>query len=359
MIKDLIKNKTPKQKATIKGKEIAKIDFSGEYISQKYGVKIDIQNVKAIEGGIEVFAKAWRKNKQLGFGKDGSVEIERFLIYNPPILVSDPNGTILREWTNKNGILHEYKYIEDLAKATRQDLAHTISLVGKENTNVTRGKTGNTTTTFRPAAGTNSPVDGSVGNSGTVYATVHDAGTGATATPTNTAVSAEHDKQGTDFIIERIITLFDTSSLGTDTIDSAVYSLEGNAKNDTLSDSARVVTSNPASNSDIVTSDYDFNDFGTTALAPDKTVASWSTSAFNDYTLNATGEATIDKGGITKIGLRMVLDVNDTSPSPAGSSFVGAFMADQGGSGTTQDPKLVVEHTAVSAEPAIFFGNNF
>jgi hypothetical protein len=54
MIENLLQNKTSKEKANIKGLEIAKIDFRGEHISSQYGVKIDIQSIKAIEGGVEV-----------------------------------------------------------------------------------------------------------------------------------------------------------------------------------------------------------------------------------------------------------------------------------------------------------------
>ena len=100
MIIDLLKNKSSKEKANIKGQEIAKIDFRGKDTSQEYGVTLDIQSIKAIEGGVEILARAWKGNKQFGFGKNGSVEIERFKIYNPPILVPDSNGAIVRESTD-------------------------------------------------------------------------------------------------------------------------------------------------------------------------------------------------------------------------------------------------------------------
>ena len=47
MIENLLKNKTAKEKANIKGLEIAKVDFRGVHNDAKYGVKIDIQNIKA------------------------------------------------------------------------------------------------------------------------------------------------------------------------------------------------------------------------------------------------------------------------------------------------------------------------
>ena len=78
-----------------------RVSFSGSIVD------IEILEVKVIEEGIEVLARAWGIDGDvIGFGKDGSVEIERFKIYNPPILVEDPiNGSIIRE--NINSITKE------------------------------------------------------------------------------------------------------------------------------------------------------------------------------------------------------------------------------------------------------------
>ena len=107
--------------------------------------------------GIELFAKAWKGGKQLGF-LDGTVEIERFRIYNPPVLVDDPNGDIIREWTDEEtGELKQRKLKYDPTQAIKNSLAHTISLVAKDGKDIIKGKVGNTTSTFYPAVG-----DGSV-----------------------------------------------------------------------------------------------------------------------------------------------------------------------------------------------------
>src|SRR3990167_1737916 len=94
---NILQNKNSKEKSQIKSLEIAKLKHSGVYNGIQHGTKIEIiGEVKAIEingqHGIELFARAWRGTQQLGFGSDGSVEIERFRIFNPPILVDDPNG---------------------------------------------------------------------------------------------------------------------------------------------------------------------------------------------------------------------------------------------------------------------------
>ena len=89
MIEKLLKNKDGKQKAKIKAKEICKVNHIGK--TKRGNLEVKIISIKEIEGGIEVMARAWKKGKQLGFGKDGSVDIERFNIYNPPVLVEDDN----------------------------------------------------------------------------------------------------------------------------------------------------------------------------------------------------------------------------------------------------------------------------
>jgi hypothetical protein len=92
-------NKTPKEKANLKGREIAKIKKLAR--TKRKGFDIEIVKTKAIEGGVEVFIKAWKDGKQVGFGKDGTVEIERVRLFNPPILVADKSGDVVREWTDE------------------------------------------------------------------------------------------------------------------------------------------------------------------------------------------------------------------------------------------------------------------
>ena len=156
MIKDLFLNKNSKEKSQIKSFEIAKLKHSGIYDSLQYGTKIEIiGEVKAIEingqHGIELFARAWRGTQQLGFGADGSVEIERFRIFNPPILVDDPNGTIIREWTDIiTKEIKQRKLREDPIEAIRQVISHNAKIVGKDNGKIVTGKVGNTTSTFFP-----------------------------------------------------------------------------------------------------------------------------------------------------------------------------------------------------------------
>ena len=359
MINKLLTNKTAKEKADIKVKEIAKLKHSGRFI--RGDLEIEIIDLKAIGGAVELFARAWENGKQLGFGKDGSVEIERFIIHNPPILVDDPNGTIIREWTEKDGTIKQRKLREDPKEAILQSLAHTISVVGKDGANIVKGKVGNTTSTFYPDADPETTsMDGDVFRSGTneTWATMRDgAGTGDDGAIRNPQINARLETGTSGYsTLARSIILFDTSSIpDTDTIDSATMSVYGatdSANNWTIDFAINIYTSTPASNTAIATADY--IQVGTTAQATARVFSAFSASAYNDFVLNATGLGNISKTGITKFGMRIVHDADNTEPTFEASKdcLIKANSADQ--TGTANDPKLVVVHSAVATHRGFF-----
>lgn len=154
--------------------------------------------------------------------------------------------------------------------------------------------------------------------------------------------------------LRRGVFLFDTSSLGSPaSISAAVLSLRGTDKSDGLSASPtiNIYSSAPASNTDLVAGDFD--SLGSTEFATSVTYASWTTSGYNDFTLNASGIANIDKTGISKFGARNAnYDVANVAPTWA-STQLSYFSFDTAeGTGTTNDPKLVVTYSA--APPLTF-----
>jgi len=178
-IDSVLASKTQKEKVKTKTKELAKVKFNDKFI--KKGIEVEIiGDIEEIEGGIQYFARAWKDGKPLGFGKDGTVEIERFRIYNPPILVDDANGDIIREWIDEDTdelVQRKLKY--DPMEAIKQDLTHTISLVGLNGKDIIEGKVGNTTTTLRSVAGVVSPADGRIGvhSANDVFSTIRTSST--------------------------------------------------------------------------------------------------------------------------------------------------------------------------------------
>jgi len=147
-IYDSITGKNSTERANIKSQEFSKIGSVSRVIENKYGFEIEVQSISKIEGGIEILARAWDKGSPVGFG-DGTVEMERFKIYNPPIMVPDPLGTYERVFvTDERTIIQRFR--EDPEAALLQTLAHTISIIGKDGSKIVKGRIGNTTSTFFP-----------------------------------------------------------------------------------------------------------------------------------------------------------------------------------------------------------------
>jgi hypothetical protein len=67
-----------------------------------------------------------------------------------------------------------------------------------------------------------------------------------------------------------------------------------------------------------------------------------TSTGYKDMRLNATGIGWINKTGYTKFGIRLSNDTDDSAPTAR--NYVHLYMSEQ--TGTTNDPKLVVEHSA-------------
>ena len=345
MIRDLIKNKTAKEKANIKGQEIAKIASVARTNVKFSGADYDIEVIEmnSIEGGVSLFARAWRSDgSQVGFGKDGTVDLERFRVINPPILVDNSNGTIIRTSTDSiTGEVHRIKLREDLKLATLHDLAHTIKVTDtKPRGKVISGKRGSTHTIYRPDTGNpgTTTVDAGVySGQGAVWDTQHDLATGASV-ENSTPASLLARLTGGNYDLQRFWYHYDTDDIDTgDTIDSAILSImpSSNGQNGVT---AVLVSSTAASDDAIITADYDA--YGTTEFA--SRVTSFSSGTFFDFSLNASGISNIDKDGVSKFAvIEGSKDFDDVAPSNTVS--VSIRSADE--AGTDNDPKLVVVHS--------------
>ena len=351
MIHELLKTKIAKERANLKGLEIVRAVKPQKYNRLNYD--IEIVETKAIEGGIEVLARAWKDGKPLGFGKDGSVETERFRIFNPPILVDDPNGTIIREGTDRWGNITQRKLREDPVEAIRQTLAHTISVSSRTDTNVVSGSIGNTTSTFYPAAGAVAPVDGDVYRQNeATWAAARDAATGDAARPTSaTALAMAAKETASLWHVFRGYFGFDHTSIGTDTISSATFSLASTAytKLNPDSTSINIVSATPASTDNLVIGD--FPNVGATVYAT-KTIAGWTDTdnTYNDFIIDTAGITYITNwtSHLGFLGVRIGIDTTNTTPT--GDNSIQCYTADT--AGTTSDPKLVVVHSAVAVNSA-------
>ena len=354
MIEELLKNKSAKEKAQIKAKELDKVKI-GKFKAGDLDIEI-VGDIEEIEGGIQLFVRAWRNGEQLGFSKDGSVEIERFRIYNPPVLVDDSNGDIIRE-SEIDGEIKQRKLKYDPTSAIKQSLIHTISLVGKENTNIVIGKIGNTTSTFYPDAGTGvTAADGTCrmyygSDTGQTWNDLRN-GAGDDAEDTNgynNIIGTSNGPTGFPQVLRRGIINFDTSSLSSDTINSATLSLYGREKNQSNYSTdieMQVYSASPASAGAVVAGDFD--SLGSTPYCDTNiSYTSFSTAGYNDFSLNSAGKSAINGSGVSNFGFRdAIYDVGESAPPTGNWDYerISVYFADQ--AGTSEDPKLVVEHAA-------------
>ena len=143
--------------------------------------------------------------------------------------------------------------------------------------------------------------------SSTAWSTIQSAATSASAddTPTQSNGAYTGKQAGLTYWLYRAFFLFDTSSIGVDdTMDPATFSLYPYAKATSNIGNGYISlsSSSPASNTAINTADYD--QVGTTKLAPDLNTSSVTTEAYNNWVLNATGTATLNGAGISKFVLR-------------------------------------------------------
>lgn len=157
--------------------------------------------------------------------------------------------------------------------------------------------------------------------------------------------------------LQRAFFLFDTSTIGSGVASAATLSIYGGtfgggggkADNRSIAPNVDIYTSSPASNTTLVTGDFD--QVGSTSLTTGAvSYAAWTAGAYNDFTLNASGLAAIATTGITKLAARNGnYDAAGTAPTAAFGD-IGAYLTGvyANNTGTSADPKLVVTYTVPS-----------
>jgi hypothetical protein len=367
-----IKNKTKLGKFTaqdgkpIKGSEVALLGAGSGF----YEIEITEINIRT-EGGIEVFARAWKDGQQLGFGKDGSVDIERFIIPDPPILVpttgiADYERIYFNEIT---ATTTTSKFAEDPEEALKEILAHNIKIVGKEGTKITSGKVGNTTTTVysgsgdgglgrKTGGGGTNPADWSIEQTATAAQQVDytSAFLGA-----NFGIGWYWQNTGNRYWLERVIVHFDTSSIpDTDTIDSATISgypqSAGEITNtdNTGNDYIYWCEASPASTASLTANDYD-NICDSVGAPTERTstidLSALNGTAYNDFTVNAGGLSLISKTGVDSWGGRIGDDITaEPSGTRSSNDWNRVLFESSEETGTTKDPKMVIVHSAPAGD---------
>lgn len=303
--------------------------------------QFEVLEINVIDGGIEVYARAWKNGGQLGFGKDGSVDIERFRFFNPPVLAEDAAGTIIQDIVLENGTTLTRRLKEDPEEAIVQSLVHTISLVGQEGTSIIANSRGNTTSTFYPS------YDASSQRLATdvTWSACRDATSGLTTGDTDTYKYFSCEKRSTNYFeITRGYFVFDTSTIGAgQQVDSGTLSLNFTGDSSIYQTAGFVDFSGP--DSGFTNADYDVVSGYTevvTQITPSATV-----NNYDNWTLNATGKGLVNMTGKSHYGLVFQHDISNTTPPNTNRNYRTWYMMDE--TGTSKDPTLVIVHSAAAA----------
>lgn len=353
-INTVLETKSKEEQPKIKGCEIAKkLEIKKE---KRAEVEFEIVEVNPNDKGVEVFARVWDKDKkQFGFGDDGSVDIERFVFVNPPILVPDKAGSIVK--TNpanyELGIpTTTTTYREDPKEAILYALEKTIEVKQNKFTSekIVVEKRGNTTYTIYPTADTN--IWFSTNTIGTPTWAAWRGYTGSTGIltdyPSASIPLQEITKQsncgwrGTRFYFS-----YDTSSVsGTISAVSTsvtVQSQTNNSYNDG-NDFYSITGASLDTPGSIGTGDFDsFSDTEMHDSGERKDMT--GISGTQTWTFNSTGIAAINTSGYTDLALREGHDVLNSEPSGSCPTYNRTYFYMSEQTGTSTDPVLVIETT--------------
>ena len=366
MIKELLTNKTAKEKSQIKSSEIAKLNHVGKFTRGDLEVEIISLNTLQVgeQHGIELYARAWDKGEQIGF-VDGTVEIEHFRIFNPPILVPDGTKSLV-ERLNPKGELQEFEednYKEDLTEAVLQSLEHAIKVTTNKLPRgmIVNGRIGNTTSTFYPdGTGSNdvSLFEDTAGQTwGTKVAAPGIFGNQLGSNANAILYVAAHTVSGQWNQLRRGVTTFETAAIDSgDTVSAAVLSIWGKGMYQATMTLGIAMDEFLGSNTDtwdgteygILATFWASNRFGTSDISN----SSWTNGSYNDFTMSTFTPIKKGVGAVTRLGLRLAQDIDNSTPTWASGVQDGFKWSGYVVAGTTNDPKLVVTHAAAAAAAA-------
>lgn len=302
----------------------------------RYG--ISILKGKVSGGQVELFARVFRDGVQIGFGPDGSVDVERFVIVNPPVLVKDATGDVplIRRGVDGNQV--ETRYRVNVLDVVRDALADMILKAGKANGKIVPNREGQTTYTIF----SNGANDGYIQSSNGTYSTAR-AGSNLSATSNTVDVYIGQLEAGEFSCYEGFVNF--TTSTVAGTISAATLSIYGQFDGSDTNFTVNARLSNYTA-SGLTTADWiaGASLSGQTLLATFATSGGWSDAAYNVFSSEAAFITNIDQSGNTGIMLSSSRHQGNNAPGVGTFEYVGAYGGVQ--TGTTNDPRLVVEATA-------------
>ncbi len=310
-------------------------------------LEIEIIENNIIDGGSEVFVRAWKDGTPVGFGSDGTIEIERILLRyentHSYLYVPDEKGDFVIEILNEDGAVDTYKYREDPEEALLRRLEHIINDIGKTDENIVFGKRGSTVTVIDQTTTTG---DQLLSDAMLTYALARDAATGTVSNMS--AAGAQnwlHNSLITTYYVRRVQIGFDTSSIpDSDVISAATMTVYSNATGGADTDGYDVVLLNntaAGTSSPLVAGDFD--GFPSTSIGSLDLTNLTNINA--NVAITLTDFAVINKTGTTLIGVRLSGDINNSTPTGSNVLRIGQ---------ASDYPFLTVTHAAAGGSNSNF-----
>lgn len=287
-------------------------------------------------GAIEIFARAWLDGVQLGFGTDGSVDVERFVVVNPPLFVADANGDIVKSVRDVSGAAARSKRFRFApTEAITRVIAESVRSSGKTSGIIVPGKTGRTTYTIYSQT-----ADGYVSSESATYANARSGGGDAFLTAETAGADLYVGQVAGFYTVYESFISFDTSTV-VGTVSASTLSMYLNT--DASSTDFTITAAVRDWGAGLTTADWvaGASLSGLTAVGTLAT-SGISSAARNDFTSNGNFPGAISVGGTTR--LLVFSSRHSGNNQPSGDEYVAFASADT--SGTTDDPRLVIEAAA-------------
>jgi len=284
-----------------------------------------------------VYARAYSETNQLSFGKN--VDIEKFIIHNPPTLVPDPTGEIKRYLVTPDGKVKTFSYRYDPTEALNITLQEAVKEVSTGNTPIS-GKIGQTTHVFYASSSAR------VSRLATdvTWSSARDSSNAIDVNFTDAGyyLAAEYRSTG-KYEVTRMLNVFPTFNItSSNQVDSAIFSLNfcgDNFGTDPIGIEISTTTHN---------GDFDATDFSKMVINSPFELASRTSSFasannYDNWTFSTSARATINTSTTTVIAVRMAKDIDNTTPTTR--NYRCYYSSNLGG--TTQDPKLTITTSPV------------
>ena len=309
---------------------------------------------------IQVFSKEWFAQQQIqkrllwlantSYGRDLlRIDGRKSRVGKNKILRIDPNAIFYI----KEGKLHvEFRSHNKFAKRLHQSLKPLWEAMHWFDENIANPLVPAWNLgfdTFRPDAGDpgTTSCDGYTERSGvneawsTIYA---GAGTSKNATSNQLRVDIVASTTTDQFaLMQRTAILFDTSALSGGEVASGTLQAEGASRTLTFaSGEVGLVSSSPASNTTLATTDHPVANWGSTDFSSRIAIGDVLLGSYNDFELNASGISNINTSGVSKFGLRMGPDIDNSAPAWVSSGIMRSRFDSADVSGESSDPILDV-----------------